>query len=141
MAVRRKAAAGRSVSDMIDSVVLNRYLGIPIFLGLMYLMFLFTINVGGSFIDFFDITAGALFVDGLGILLAAAGSPEWLTAILSTGLGGALQTMATFIPPIAFMFMFLSVLEDSGYMSRAAYVMDRGMRAIGLPAKLSFLCL
>ncbi|WP_303682037.1 Fe(2+) transporter permease subunit FeoB [Pelodictyon luteolum] len=135
MAVRRKAAAGRSVSDMIDSVVLNRYLGIPIFLGLMYLMFLFTINVGGSFIDFFDIAAGALFVDGLGILLAAAGSPEWLTAILSTGLGGALQTMATFIPPIAFMFMFLSVLEDSGYMSRAAYVMDRGMRAIGLPGK------
>nr|WP_242664342.1 ferrous iron transport protein B [Chlorobium sp. N1] len=134
-AVRRRAAAGRTLSDRIDAVVLNRYLGIPIFLLVMYLMFLFTINVGGSFIDFFDIAAGALFVDGFALLLSSAGSPEWLTAILSTGFGGALQTMATFIPPIAFMFLFLSFLEDSGYMSRAAYVMDRGMRAIGLPGK------
>lgn len=134
-AVRRLESAGRSLSDRIDSVVLNRYLGIPIFLAVMYLMFLFTINVGGSFIDFFDIAAGALFVDGFGLLLSSAGSPEWLTAILATGLGGALQTMATFIPPIAFMFIFLSFLEDSGYMSRAAYVMDRGMRSIGLPGK------
>jgi len=134
-AVKRTETARKTLSDRIDSVVLNRFLGIPLFLGVMYLMFLFTINIGGAFIDFFDIAAGALFVDGFGLLLQAIGSPEWLTVLLASGVGGALQTMATFIPPIGFMFVFLSLLEDSGYMARAAYVMDRGMRAIGLPGK------
>ena len=134
-AITRKESAGKTLSDKIDSFVLNRFLGIPLFLGVMYLMFLFTINIGGAFIDFFDIAAGALFVDGFGLLLGAVGSPEWLTVLLASGVGGALQTMATFIPPIGFMFIFLSILEDSGYMARAAYVMDRGMRAIGLPGK------
>jgi ferrous iron transport protein B len=134
-AVKRKTDKVVTFSDRIDHVVLNRFLGIPVFLLVMYLMFLFTINVGGAFIDFFDIAAGALFVDGFGLLLSSLGSPEWLVTILAGGLGGALQTMATFIPPIGFMFIFLSILEDSGYMARAAYVMDRGMRAIGLPGK------
>lgn len=134
-AIRRKAESVVTFSDRVDRVVLNRFLGIPVFLLVMYLMFLFTINVGGAFIDFFDIAAGAFFVDGFGYLLASVGSPEWIVTILAGGLGGALQTMATFIPPIGFMFIFLSVLEDSGYMARAAYVMDRGMRAIGLPGK------
>ncbi|UWX57158.1 Fe(2+) transporter permease subunit FeoB [Chlorobaculum sp. MV4-Y] len=134
-AITRKESTGKTLSDKIDSLVLNRFLGIPLFLGVMYLMFLFTINLGGAFIDFFDIAAGALFVDGFGRLLGAVGSPEWLTALLASGMGGALRTMATFIPPIGFMFIFLSILEDSGYMARAAYVMDRGMRAIGLPGK------
>ncbi|NTV93199.1 MAG: Fe(2+) transporter permease subunit FeoB [Chlorobiaceae bacterium] len=133
--IRRTSEKGESLSDRIDRVVLNRFAGIPIFLAVMYLMFLFTINLGGAFIDFFDIVAGALFVDGFGELLHLSGSPEWLTAILATGLGGALQTIATFIPPIGFMFIVLSLLEDSGYMARAAYVMDRGMRAIGLPGR------
>ncbi|WP_084022374.1 Fe(2+) transporter permease subunit FeoB [Chlorobaculum limnaeum] len=134
-AITRKESTGKSLSDKIDSLVLNRFLGIPLFLGVMYLMFLFTINLGGAFIDFFDIAAGALFVDGFGLLLQTVGSPEWLTVLLASGVGGALQTMATFIPPIGFMFIFLSILEDSGYMARAAYVMDRGMRAVGLPGK------
>ena len=134
-AVKRSVDKNVTFTDRIDRVVLNRFLGIPVFLLVMYLMFLFTINIGGSFIDFFDIAAGALFVDGFGLLLASLAFPEWLVAILAGGLGGALQTMATFIPPIGFMFIFLSILEDSGYMARAAYVMDRGMRAIGLPGK------
>ncbi|MGB7510372.1 MAG: Fe(2+) transporter permease subunit FeoB [Pelodictyon phaeoclathratiforme] len=133
--IQRTPAKAKSLSDRIDRVVLNRFAGIPIFLAVMYLMFLFTINLGGAFIDFFDIAAGALFVDAFGKLLHLSGAPEWLTAMLATGLGGALQTIATFIPPIGFMFIVLSLLEDSGYMARAAYVMDRGMRAIGLPGK------
>ncbi|AAM72964.1 MAG TPA: Fe(2+) transporter permease subunit FeoB [Chlorobaculum sp.] len=134
-AITRKESTRKTLSDKIDSLVLNRFLGIPLFLGVMYLMFLFTIKLGGAFIDFFDIAAGALFVDGFGRLLGAVGSPGWLTALLASGVGRALQTMATFIPTIGFMFIFLSMLEDSGYMARAAYVMDRGMRAIGLPGK------
>ena len=134
-AVQRTAEVSKTLSDRLDRVVLNRMLGIPIFLLVMYAMFMFTINIGGSFIDFFDIVAGTIFVDGFAHVLAAIGSPDWLTTLLATGIGGGIQTVATFVPVIAFLFLFLSVLEDSGYMARAAFVMDRLMRLIGLPGK------
>jgi len=134
-AVKKTGHDIRDMTDRIDRVVLNRALGIPIFLGMMYLMFMFTINIGGAFIDFFDQAAGALFVDGFGAWLAALGAPEWLNVMLAKGVGGGLQTVATFIPVIGFLFLFLSVLEDSGYMARAAFVMDRFMRWVGLPGK------
>jgi ferrous iron transport protein B len=133
--VRRKNRVRRSISDRIDRIVLNRALGIPIFLLAMYLMFLFTINIGGAFIDFFDIFTGTLLVDGLGTWLVGLGTPDWLVLLLADGLGGGVQVVATFIPVIAFLYLFLSALEDSGYMARAAFVMDRAMRAIGLPGK------
>lgn len=132
------SVSGRVASNLtqaIDRVVLNRILGIPIFLLLMYLMFMFTINIGSAFIDFFDQAVGLLAVDGLAALLSGIGSPDWATVLLANGLGGGVQTVATFIPVIAFLFFFLSILEDSGYMARAAFVMDRFMRWIGLPGK------
>lgn len=125
----------RDLTDRIDTVVLNRALGIPIFLVMMYLMFMFTINLGGAFIDFFEQLAGALFVDGFAELLSGMHAPEWLTVALAKGIGGGIQTVATFIPIIGFLYLFLSVLEDSGYMARAAFVMDRFMRWVGLPGK------
>lgn len=131
---RRTQRLSASLSQMIDRVVLNRVLGVPIFLFAMYLMFLFTISVGGAFIDFFDQAFGAVFVDGLGELLAALGTPPIVEAAL-VGLGSGIQTVSTFVPIIACLFLFLSFLEDSGYMARAAFVMDRAMRAIGLPGK------
>ena len=133
--VENRGEASASLSDRIDRVVLSRVFGLPIFLVAMYLVFLFTINLGGAFIDFFDQLAGALFVDGFAALLTALNGPDWLVAVLATGIGGGLQTMATFIPPIGCMFLCLSLLEDSGYMARAAFVMDRFMRLIGLPGK------
>ena len=133
--VRKKGELKASVSDKIDTVVLSRVFGIPIFLVAMYLMFMFTINLGGAFIDFFDQFAGTIFVYGFGNILTSIGVPVWLKTILADGIGGGIQTMATFIPPIGFMFLFLSFLEDSGYMARAAFVMDRFMRIIGLPGK------
>ncbi len=133
--VRRKGVALRTVSDRIDRVMLNRALGIPIFLGIMYLMFMFTINVGSAFIDFFDILFGVVLVDGAREVLTGAGSPEWLTTVIADGVGGGIQTVATFIPVVGCLFLFLSVLEDSGYMARAAFVMDRFMRTVGLPGK------
>ena len=126
---------GSDITDRIDRVVLNRALGVPIFLLTMYLMFMFTINLGGAFIDFFDRFAGAFLVDGFGALLAASGSPEWLTVLLAKGVGAGIQVVATFIPVIGFLYLFLSILEDSGYMARAAFVMDRFMRWVGLPGK------
>ena len=126
---------GTSLTERIDSWVLNRWLGIPFFFFVMYLMFLFAINVGGAFIDFFDIAANSLFVEGPRTLLNSIGLPEWLTTLLADGLGGGIQLVATFIPIIGSLYLFLSLIEDSGYMARAAFVMDRLMRAVGLPGK------
>ena len=134
-AVSHTTKVGRTLTNQIDKVVLNRVLGLPIFLLMMYLTFMFTINVGGAFIDFFDIAFGAIFVDGMAELLGNINSPEWLIGIVASGIGGGIQTMATFIPPIGFMFLALAVLEGSGYMARAAFVMDRFMRMLGLPGK------
>jgi len=133
--VHRHDQIRKTVSDNIDKFVLNRFLGIPVFFGVMYLVFMLTINVGGAFIDFFDISIGTIFVDGFGKILESFHSPVWLTTFLAGGIGGGIQTVATFIPPIFFMFLALSILEDSGYMSRAAFVMDRFMRFVGLPGK------
>ncbi|MGK0407988.1 MAG: ferrous iron transport protein B [Shewanella psychromarinicola] len=124
-----------SATDRLDKLVLHPVWGIPIFLFVMYLMFLFSINVGNAFIDLFDITAGAIFVDHFGALLSSMGSPDWLVTILAGGVGQGIQTVATFIPVIAALFLALSVLEGSGYMARAAFVVDGLMRRIGLPGK------
>ena len=133
--VTRPVTHRHSLSDNIDRIVLNKFLGVPIFLAVIYLMFLFTINLGGAFIDFFDLTAGAMFVDGFGELLNGMGIPAWITVLLANGLGGGIQVVATFIPIIGFLYLFLSFLEDSGYMMRAAFVVDRFMRVLGLPGK------
>ncbi|RKX34743.1 MAG: ferrous iron transporter B, partial [Verrucomicrobia bacterium] len=125
----------KTFSDAIDKVVLNKVLGFPVFFGVMYLVFAITINVGGPFIDFFDGLFGTIFVDGFGHLLESFNTPAWAVAILAEGLGGGIQTVSTFIPPIFFIFLCLSFLEDSGYMSRAAFVMDHFLRTIGLPGK------
>lgn len=112
--VIRRSNVSATLTDKIDRVVLHRFFGIPIFLLVMYLMFIFTVKVGSTFIDFFDQFVGALMADGI---------------------GGGIQTVSTFIPVIGCLYLFLSYLEDSGYMARAAFVMDRFMRSIGLPGK------
>ncbi len=132
---RQRGAATGHLSDAIDRIVLSRLWGIPLFLAMMYLMFVFTINIGGAFIDLFDAVATAVFVDGLGALLTDLGAPDWTRLLLADGVGGGLSVVATFIPVIASLYIFLSALEDSGYMARAAFVMDRFMRSIGLPGK------
>ncbi|CAM3899303.1 Fe(2+) transporter permease subunit FeoB [Shewanella aquimarina] len=124
-----------TLSDRLDKLVLHPIAGVPVFLFVMYLMFMFSINVGSAFIDFFDITAGALFVDHLGALMTNIGVPAWLVTVVAGGIGQGIQTVATFIPVIAALFLALSVLEGSGYMARAAFVVDGLMRRIGLPGK------
>lgn len=122
-------------SSKIDSLVCNRYLGIPIFLGVMYALFFFAINIGGAFQDFFEISSDAIFVEGFGIVLNYLGTPSWLMALLVSGVGKGISTILAFIPVIGAMFLALAFLEDCGYMARAAFVMDRLMRAMGLPGK------
>lgn len=124
-----------TLTDRIDKIVLNRVAGFPIFLFIIYCMFLFTQNLGSAFIDFFDILVGGVMVTGFGELLEAIGVPEIVKVVLADGVGGGLQTVSTFIPVVFFLFFFLAILEDSGYMARAAFVMDRLMRFLGLPGR------
>ena len=125
----------RTRSDALDQWVLGRWTGLPIFLLTMYLLFFFSINLGGAFIDFFDQGAQALFVDGGHQLFAALHFPAWLSTFLANGLGGGLQVVATFIPVIGALYLFLTLLEESGYMSRAAFIMDQLMRKLGVSGK------
>jgi ferrous iron transport protein B len=133
--ITEQGKVSRTFSDKLDKWVLGRWTGLPIFLLSMYLLFLFSINIGGAFIDFFDLSVQTLLVDGGHYWLASIGSPEWLNTILADGIGGGVQVVATFIPIIAALFLFLTLLEESGYMARAAFVMNRFMQKIGLSGK------
>lgn len=133
--VRLQGVLGRSISEKIDAFAMNRFTGIPFFLFVMYLMFMFSINIGSAFIDFFDIIGGAIFVDGSAQLLSSVSAPEWLINLLAYGVGNGIQTVLTFIPVIACLYLFLAVLDSSGYLARAAFVIDKAMQWIGLPGK------
>lgn len=134
-AMSREGQLKQSLTKKIDRVILNRVLGFPIFLFVMYLLFLFTINVGSAFIDFFNDFIGVLLVDTPRYWMQQVGIPNWLNLLIADGIGAGVQVVATFIPIIGCLFLFLSFLEDSGYMARAAFIMDRFMRVIGLPGK------
>lgn len=131
---RSEGKLSHSFTEKADKIILNKWVGVPFFFVVMYLMFMFSINIGSAFIDFFDIGVGALLVDG-GHHLLDDHLPVWLVTLIADGLGGGIQTVATFIPVIACLYLFLAILESSGYMSRAAFVLDKVMQKIGLPGK------
>ena len=131
----RKPIETESISSRIDSVVMHKVWGFPFFLVIMYMVFWCTINLGGVFIDFFDILFGAVFVDSTRWLLESMSAPAFLITIISDGVGGGIQTLTTFVPVIFILFAIIALLESTGYMSRAAVVMDRLMRLMGLPGK------
>jgi ferrous iron transport protein B len=122
-----------SLSESIDNVLLNRWLGVPFFLFMIYLMFTVAVNLGAVFIDFFDILFNAVLVEGTTWILKSISTPDVFITLLAQGVGGGITLVATFIPVIGFLYLCLSILEDSGYMSRAAFVIDRLMSGIGLP--------
>ena len=131
----RSTPVRRTLTDHIDAVVLNRFLAFPLFLLAIYLMFMFSINVGSAFIDFFDQAGSVLFVEAPRALFNSIGLPNLLIVLLADGVGGGIQLVGTFIPVIGCLFLSLSFLEDSGYMGRVAFIVDRLMRGLGLPGK------
>ncbi len=133
--VENRVATRDKLTQVVDSIVLNKYLGLPIFLLVMYFMFVVSINIGGGLQPIFDEGSAAIFIDGTTWLGHFIGLPAALTAILAQGIGGGINTILPFVPQIGLMFLYLSLLEDSGYMARAAFVIDRFMQAIGLPGK------
>ncbi|MCX7117221.1 MAG: Fe(2+) transporter permease subunit FeoB [Legionellales bacterium] len=132
---KKRTDASEHFTASLDRIVLHRFWALPIFFLLMYVMFVFAINIGGAFQDFFNISTDAIFVQGLAYTLQAWHVPNFWIAMLANGVGKGINTTLTFIPVIASMFFFLALLETSGYMARAAFVVDKAMRALGLPGK------
>jgi ferrous iron transport protein B len=128
-----KMGARRRVTDVLDRVVLNEWLGVPVFLLVLYLVFVVSFSGGNIFLDFFDQASSALLINGVGHVMLQAGLPHWMVSMIAGGVGGGLNLVISFIPPIGLTFLFLAFLDDSGYMARAAYAMDRFMRRMGLP--------
>ena len=121
------------VSDTIDAVVTNRILGLPIFLLLMYVVFFLTFKVGSYPMEWLETFFGML-ADGI-VRHWPQGRAEWLQSLLVDGVIGGVGGVLVFLPNILLLFMAIALLEDSGYMARAAFVMDRIMHKIGLHGK------
>ena len=123
------------VSEVIDRFVLNRFLGIPLFLAVMAAVFGLVSFAGGAPTEFFS-KAGEWAFEFLPnrLMVEWFGAQSWVTPVVG-GMGGAFAVLFSFIPVIFCMFLALSVLEDSGYMARAAFLADRLMRWMGLPGK------
>ncbi len=133
--VKRQSVADRlTMSDRIDKIVTNRYLGIPIFLLLMWAMFQFTFTLGDPMIEWIETLFEWLGEAG-GSLLESAGASELMKSFFVDGLIGGIGSVLVFMPNILLLFFAISLLEDSGYMARAAYVMDRFMHSLGLHGK------
>ena len=123
--------AGQS-NSFIDSILLSKLFGIPILLAIIASMFAFSISFGGMFQDFFELTSKAVFVDLSNLILTKIHSPKPLTFIISEGIGGGMVVVATFIPIIACLFLFLETLQESGYISRAALITNKLFKSVGL---------
>ncbi|MDI6706931.1 MAG: ferrous iron transport protein B, partial [Bacillota bacterium] len=125
-----------SLSDKIDRVITNRILGIPIFLGFLYLMFQFTFAwVGQPIADWLDGFFKDVLTPWVEEILEAAAAAEWLKSLVIDGIIDGVGGVIVFVPLIFALFLFIAVLEDSGYMARVAFIMDRAMRKIGLSGK------
>lgn len=122
--------ARHNMSDAIDSVLVNRVLGIPIFLGLMYLVFQLTFTLGDPFMGWIE-----QFFGFLGDKASALISHDLLRSLIVDGIIGGVGGVIVFLPNIIFLFIAIAILEASGYMARVAFIMDKVMHKIGLHGK------
>ncbi|MDD9150327.1 ferrous iron transport protein B [Sporolactobacillus sp. CQH2019] len=134
--VHRKAQQ-LTVSDKIDRVVTNRFLSLPIFAAIIWLVYYISVSTAGSYVT--DWTNDTLFGDwitnGATHFLNAVGAADWMTGLIVDGVIGGVGTVLGFVPQMLILFFFLSILEDSGYMARVAFIMDRIFRRFGLSGK------
>ena len=133
--INRSKAKKLTYSDRIDKVALSGIFGLPMFFVVMYLVFLVAVKLSDPIIGLIETGFEWLFIEQWGALLSYWNLPDWLIYILSDALGGGLTTIDSFIPPIFFIFLSLALLEDSGYMARAAFVADKFLTRIGLPGR------
>ncbi len=123
-----------TISDRIDRVVTNRFLGLPIFLFILWLMFKFTFGAGGFFADKIGVLFGILG-DRVSHLIVSLHGPKLIASFISDGVIGGVGAVLTFLPNIFFLFLSIAIIEETGYMARGAFVMDRIMHALGLHGK------
>lgn len=134
-ALARPAVSRMELTQRIDNIVLSRALGIPIFFAAMWLMFKLTFDVSAPFIDWIDQVAAGPLTRWTQWGMGAAGTPDWLVSLMADGVIGGVGFVLVFVPVIAAMMFFITLLEGSGYMARAAFVMDRAMHSMGLHGK------
>ncbi|MBC5706868.1 ferrous iron transport protein B [Hungatella sp. L12] len=133
----KKNRKGMTVSDKIDRIVTNRILALPIFVAVMFVVYYVSVTSLGTIVTDFtnDTLFGAWIQPAVQSLLETAGASEWLVSLVVDGIIGGLAAPIGFAPQMAILFLFLSVLEDCGYMARVAFIMDRIFRRFGLSGK------
>jgi ferrous iron transport protein B len=130
-----KKEKSENFTNVLDSILLAKLTGIPIFLLVMSLVFYLTFYVGNYFVDLIDLVITDYIVPFSRTSLLDLGVTSWLTNLIVDGVLSGVGGVVTFVPNIAMLFLFISFLEDSGYMARAAYIIDRFMQRIGLNGK------
>ena len=136
--VRKKRASGSStVSDRIDRIVTNRVLALPVFTAVMFLVYYISVTSIGTVVTDFtnDTLFGTWIQPAVQTALERAGTSDWVVSLVVNGIIGGLAAPIGFAPQMAIVFLFLSLLEDCGYMSRVAFIMDRIFRKFGLSGK------
>lgn len=136
-AVKRGFEDGHmTLSDKVDAIVTNKYLAIPLFFGLMALIFYITFGaVGSALTDLIDNLVNVQFAGFIRDSMVSLGAADWAVGLICDGIIAGLGAVLSFFPQIFLLFFFLSILEDSGYMARAAFIMDKALHSIGLSGK------
>ncbi len=124
-----------TLTDRIDNIVTHRWLGLPVFFAVMYIVFRLVIDVSAPFLDWTDAVINGPLANGIRFLLDLLPAPLWLRSLLIDGIVAGVGGVLVFVPGLLILYFFLALIEDSGYMSRAAFVMDRFMRIVGLHGK------
>ena len=134
---KKKNAGKLTLSDKIDNIVTNKFLALPIFVGIMWFVYYLSIgSIGDWTVGFMNDTLfGETIVPGVTQLLTSFGCADWLIGLVADGIVGGVGAVLGFVPQMVILFFLLSILEDCGYMSRIAFIMDRLFRRLGLSGK------
>ena len=124
-----------TLTDRIDDIVTHKWFGLPVFFAVMYVVFRLVIDVSSPFLDWTDAVINGPIANGMRFLLNLLPLPAWIHSLVIDGIVAGAGGVLVFVPGLLILYFFLALLEDSGYMSRAAFVMDRFMRIVGLHGK------
>jgi len=133
--LQRPEIRRETLTEKIDKIVLNRVLGIPLFLLIMWIAFKIAFDVANPYIDFLDKAINEIFKKWIEAGLSSLGAADWLSSLVLDGIVGGVGTVLSFIPIIGMIMLMITFLEATGYMARAAFLMDRIMRSFGLQGK------
>lgn len=136
-AIKKANNSNESTSDKIDKIITNRFLALPIFAAIMWAVYYITVSSIGTIVTDWtnDTLFGEIVAGNVGNWLQVLGVADWLYSLIIDGLIGGVGAVLGFVPQIMLLFLFLSILEDCGYMARVAFIMDRVFKKFGLSGK------